>query len=267
MMLARSVVNPGASRRLPPHDLHTPRPGPRRFDPGGPGTQRALTTWCASATADRGSGLRAGTGPHGHAWVFTPARVPARAALSHRVVTGLSRRHLADLIVEPADPWTAAHQRALRQRRGPPRRRAPAAGPHHRLVFADRVLVALVIPRFRPPQQAPGGAVGRGPRHRHPRGRRGPAAAGRAAARLGGGGPARVRLRTLGRRSGAGHAGGAHVVLRPVVRSPFGPEPGAEGVALRGAQHGTEGVVVTGQWEHVVMSVLGSFLPGCSETT
>jgi hypothetical protein len=92
-------------------------------------------------------------GAHGHhAWVFTPAW--ARAALSHRAFTGLSRHHLADLIVELADPWTAAHQGALRQRRGHARRRAPGAGPHHRLVFADRVLVTLVILRLQLPHQA-----------------------------------------------------------------------------------------------------------------
>ncbi len=73
---------------------------------------------------------------------------------SHRVFTGLSRQHLADVIVELADPWTAAHQGALRQRRGHPRRRAPGAGPHHRLVLADRVLVTLVILRFQLPHQA-----------------------------------------------------------------------------------------------------------------
>jgi hypothetical protein len=84
--------------------------------------------------------------------MFTPAW--ARAALSNRVCTGLSRQHLADLTVELADPWTAAHQSALRQRRGHPRRRAPGAGPHHRLGFADRVLVTLVILRFQLPYQA-----------------------------------------------------------------------------------------------------------------
>jgi hypothetical protein len=44
--------------------------------------------------------------------------------------------------------------------------------------------------------------------------------------------------------------------LRPIVRSSFGLEPGGEGVALRGAQSGTEGVVVTGGWEDAVMSAL-----------
>jgi hypothetical protein len=84
--------------------------------------------------------------------VSTPAW--ARAALSHPVFTGLSRQHLADLIVELADPWTAAHQSALQQRRGHPRQRAAGAGPHHRLVFCDRVLVTLVILRFQLPHQA-----------------------------------------------------------------------------------------------------------------
>jgi hypothetical protein len=45
---------------------------------------------------------------HHHAKVARPAW--ARAILSHRVFTGLSRHHLAEVIVELADPWTAAHQ-------------------------------------------------------------------------------------------------------------------------------------------------------------
>jgi hypothetical protein len=84
--------------------------------------------------------------------VSTPAW--ARAALTHRVFTGLSRQHLADLVVELADPWTAAHQAALRQRRGHPRRRAAGAGPRHRLALADRVLATLVILRLQLPHQA-----------------------------------------------------------------------------------------------------------------
>jgi hypothetical protein len=84
--------------------------------------------------------------------VSTPAW--ARAALSHPVFTGLSRQHLAELTVELAQPWTAAHQGALDQRRGHPRQRAAGAGPHHRLVFCDRVLVTLVILRLQLPHQA-----------------------------------------------------------------------------------------------------------------
>jgi hypothetical protein len=78
----------------------------------------------------------------------------ARAALTHPVFTGISRQHLAELIAELADPWTAAHQSTLQRRRGHPRRRAPGAGPHHRLGFPDRVLVTLVILRTQLPHQA-----------------------------------------------------------------------------------------------------------------
>jgi hypothetical protein len=78
----------------------------------------------------------------------------ARAALSHPVFTGISRQHLGELIVELADPWTAAQQSALQQRRGHPRQRAAGAGPHHRLVLCDRIVVTLVILRFQLPHQA-----------------------------------------------------------------------------------------------------------------
>ena len=78
----------------------------------------------------------------------------ARAALSHPVFTGLSRQHLAELTVELAQPWTAAHEGALDQRRGHPRQRAAGAGPHHRLIFVDRIVVTLVILRFQLPHQA-----------------------------------------------------------------------------------------------------------------
>jgi hypothetical protein len=78
----------------------------------------------------------------------------ARAALSHPVFTGISRQHLGELIAELADPWTAAHQGALHQRRGHPRQRAAGAGPHHQLVFTDRVLATLVVLRFQLPHHA-----------------------------------------------------------------------------------------------------------------
>jgi len=78
----------------------------------------------------------------------------ARAALSHPVFTGLSRQHLGELIAELADPWTAAHQGALHTRRGHPRQRGVGAGPHHQLVFCDRVLVTLVQLRSQLPHHA-----------------------------------------------------------------------------------------------------------------
>jgi hypothetical protein len=78
----------------------------------------------------------------------------ARAALSHPVFTGVSQHHLAELISELTDPWIAAHQGALLIRRGHQRRRAAGAGPHHRLVFCDRMLVTLVSLRFQLPHHA-----------------------------------------------------------------------------------------------------------------
>jgi DDE superfamily endonuclease/Helix-turn-helix of DDE superfamily endonuclease len=75
-------------------------------------------------------------------------------ALSHPCFTGISRQHLGDLIAELVDPWTAQHEAALTQRRGPDRRRAAGAGPKPQLVFCDRVLVTLVVLRFQLPHQA-----------------------------------------------------------------------------------------------------------------
>ncbi len=78
----------------------------------------------------------------------------ARAALTHPVFTGITRQHLAELIIELADPWTAAHQAALDRRRGHDRLRATGAGPKDRLVFADRVVVTLVVLRTQLPHHA-----------------------------------------------------------------------------------------------------------------
>jgi hypothetical protein len=78
----------------------------------------------------------------------------ARAALSHPVFTGISRQHLAELIAGLADPWTAAQQGALAQRRGHPRQRAAGAGPKDRLGFTDRVVATLVVLRTQLPHRA-----------------------------------------------------------------------------------------------------------------
>src|SRR4030095_7910575 len=83
-----------------------------------------------------------------HVSVSMPAW--ARAALSHPCFTGLSRQHLAEL----AGPWTAAHEGALRQRRGRARQRAAGAGPNPKLILCDRILVTLVYLRFQFPPQA-----------------------------------------------------------------------------------------------------------------
>ena len=77
-----------------------------------------------------------------------------RAALSHRIFTGIRRRTLGKLIAELAGPWTAAEEARLRERRDHERLRAAGAGPDHDLVFTDRVIVTLVYLRFQLPHAA-----------------------------------------------------------------------------------------------------------------
>jgi hypothetical protein len=75
--------------------------------------------------------------------------------LSHRICTGVPRRRLAKLIVELADPWQARQESRPRVRRGGrDRLRAEGAGPARELVFIDRVIATLVIPRFGLPHAA-----------------------------------------------------------------------------------------------------------------
>ena len=78
----------------------------------------------------------------------------ARAALSNRIWTGLSRARLGRLIQELAGPWTAAGEDRLLARRGHARLRAPGAGPDHGLSFTNRVIVTLVHLRFQLPHAA-----------------------------------------------------------------------------------------------------------------
>jgi hypothetical protein len=78
----------------------------------------------------------------------------ARAALSHRICTGISRRKLGKLIEELAQPWLAQQESRLRDRRGRDRLRAEGAGPGHELPFADRLIATLVILRFQLPHAA-----------------------------------------------------------------------------------------------------------------
>src|SRR6266545_559731 len=77
----------------------------------------------------------------------------ARRVCSHHALCGISHAHLARLVNELAAPWTARHEAALEQRRGRARQRATGAGPNHHLVFADRLLVTLVVLRFQLPHQ------------------------------------------------------------------------------------------------------------------
>jgi hypothetical protein len=78
----------------------------------------------------------------------------ARAALSHRICTGLPRRRLGKLIIELARPWMAQQESRLRDRRGHDRQRAAGAGPNRELPFTDRVIATLVVLRFQLPHAA-----------------------------------------------------------------------------------------------------------------
>jgi hypothetical protein len=78
----------------------------------------------------------------------------ARAALSHRICTGIGRGKLGALIEELAPAWLAQQESRLRERRGRDRLRAEGAGPGHGLPFADRVIATLVVLRFQLPHAA-----------------------------------------------------------------------------------------------------------------
>ena len=71
--------------------------------------------------------------------------------MSKRIFTGLKPRHLGRIIDELADPWQAAEESRLLDRRGHERERGPGAGPDHDLPFTDRVIVTLVYLRFQLP--------------------------------------------------------------------------------------------------------------------
>ena len=75
------------------------------------------------------------------------AGVPGRVVLSHPALTGMSRRHLDDLIAELAGPQEAQREQARRRRRGTARRRAPGAGPRTKLTNADRILATVLYLR------------------------------------------------------------------------------------------------------------------------
>jgi hypothetical protein len=74
--------------------------------------------------------------------------------LSHRICTGIPLDRLGKLIAELAAPWQAQQESRLRDRRGHNRLRTAGAGPHHDLVFTDRVIATLVILRFQLPHAA-----------------------------------------------------------------------------------------------------------------
>ncbi|MEU2674267.1 IS5/IS1182 family transposase, partial [Streptomyces sp. NPDC007164] len=67
-----------------------------------------------------------------------------RSVLSRRVFTGISRRHLACLVQELAEPWLAGVEGRRHAARGGSRRRAAGAGARHQLVFIDRLTATLI---------------------------------------------------------------------------------------------------------------------------
>ena len=73
--------------------------------------------------------------------------VPGRVMLSHPALTGMSRRHLDDLIAELAGPQEAQREQTRHRRRGTERRRAAGAGPRARLTNADRILATVLYLR------------------------------------------------------------------------------------------------------------------------
>jgi DDE superfamily endonuclease len=72
----------------------------------------------------------------------------ARAVCSDFALCGISKGDLGTLVEELAGPWSAAREPELGERRGHVRIRPAGAGPDHRLVFVDRVLVTLVALRW-----------------------------------------------------------------------------------------------------------------------
>ena len=73
--------------------------------------------------------------------------VPDHVMLSHPALTGMSRRHLDELIAELAGPQEAQREQARHQRRGTERRRAAGAGPRAKLTNADRILATVLYLR------------------------------------------------------------------------------------------------------------------------
>ncbi|WP_406053835.1 hypothetical protein OG462_43345 [Streptomyces sp. NBC_01077] len=76
--------------------------------------------------------------------------------LGHRMLTCLTRGHLAELVVDLAAPWQAEVEGRRHAVRGSVRRRTACAGAKHRLVF-DRVDTTLTHLRHELPHAVPTG--------------------------------------------------------------------------------------------------------------
>ena len=83
--------------------------------------------------------------------VAEPSRIaagsPDRVTLSHPALTGMSRRHLDELIAELAGPQETQREQSRHRRRGTERRRAAGAGPRAKLTNADRILATVLYLR------------------------------------------------------------------------------------------------------------------------
>ena len=73
--------------------------------------------------------------------------VPGHVMLSHPALTGMSRRHLDELIAELAGPRETQREQSRHRRRGTERRRAAGAGPRAKLTNADRILATVLYLR------------------------------------------------------------------------------------------------------------------------
>ncbi|MFC8373710.1 MULTISPECIES: hypothetical protein [unclassified Streptomyces] len=67
-----------------------------------------------------------------------------RAVLAHRLLTGISRQHLACLVEGLTASWQANPEGRRHAARGGVRKRAAGAGARHQLVFVDRLVATLI---------------------------------------------------------------------------------------------------------------------------
>ncbi|WP_224392818.1 transposase [Pseudonocardia sp. ICBG1293] len=72
--------------------------------------------------------------------------------MSDPALTGVTRQHLGDLVVELFESWAAQREGRLHDRRGGGRRRVSGAGRKSGIGFCDRLLVSLISLRMDLPQ-------------------------------------------------------------------------------------------------------------------
>ncbi|GAA2447922.1 hypothetical protein GCM10010405_34160 [Streptomyces macrosporus] len=79
-----------------------------------------------------------------------------RAVSTHRLFTGISRRHLAGMVEESAVPWQAGLEGRRHAARGGVGKRAAGAGARHQPVCIDRPAATLIHLRHDLPHAVPG---------------------------------------------------------------------------------------------------------------